>query len=176
MSENEIISILSKFSVEIILLAVLTSIFTGILKKYLPASLKTLTHLLPFLLGTVIYAGYSFLVLKTLEIVTIIKGGFQVGGSAILIYALVKQIGKNSSNAKNAVTDILTGFIDDASLQGTVNRILKEYTSNKYSASSITRIIAETSNVSEQESATLGSLVIKTLETLNTSKTTTKSE
>ena len=130
MSESEIISILSKFSVEIILLAVLTSIFTGILKKYLPVSLKTLTHLIPFAVGIVIYACYSYLVLKSLNVPEIIKYGVQIGGSAILIYALIKQISRKSSNSKNAVTDILKGFVDEASLQGTVNRILKEYTAS----------------------------------------------
>ncbi len=177
MSESEIISILSKFSVEIILLAGLTSIFTGILKKYLPAKLKNLTHLIPFLLGVLIYACYSYLVLKSLDATTILKNGVQIGGGAILIYALIKQISRKSSNAKNAVTDILKGFVDEASLQGTVNRIVKEYTSvkssNGYPLSVITKIIAETSNVSESESVTLGNLVTKTLDTLLKSKTNT---
>lgn len=177
MSENEIISILSKFSVEIILLAGLTSVFTGIIKKYLPASLKTLIHLIPFALGIIIYACYSFLVLKSLAVVEIIKNGLKIGGLAILIYALIKQITRKSSNAKNAVEDILKGFVDDASLSGAVTRILKEYditktaTANGASTSkAITKIIAETSKVSEADSVTLGNLVTKTLDTLLATK------
>ena len=175
MSESEILSILSKFSVEIILLAGLTSIFTGILKQYLPATLKNLTHLLPFVLGVIIYACYSFVVLNALNLSEIIKKGVQVGGLAILIYAFIKQISRKSSNAKNAVTDILKGFVDDASLQGTVNRIIKEYTANAnaYPVAVITKIIAETSNVSESESVTLGNLVTKTLDALNKTQSKT---
>ena len=175
MSESEIISVLSKFSVEIILLAGLTSVFTGILKKYLPAKLKNLTHLIPFLLGVLIYACYSFVVLKSLNFSVILKNGVQIGGGAILIYALIKQITRKSSNAKNAVTDILKGFVEESSLQGTVNRIIKEYnakkTENAYPLAVITKKIAETSTVSESESVTLGNLVTKTLDALTKSKT-----
>ena len=181
MSENEIISILSKFSVEIILLAGLTSVLTGVIKKYLPVSLKNLIHLIPFALGIIIYAGYSFLVLKSLVLVEIIKNGLKIGGVAILIYALIKQLSRKSSNAKNAVEDILKGFVDDASLSGAVTRILKEYdtakTTNANGASvskAITKIIAETSKVSEADSLTLGNLVTKTLDTLLAPKTVEK--
>ena len=170
MSENEIISILSKFSAEIILLAGLVSILTGIIKQYLPAKLKNLTHLIPFVLGIVVYACYSFLVLKTLNATTILKTGVQVGGLAILIYALIKQLSRKQSNAKNAVSDILKGFVDEASLNGVVTRIVKEYTlaknSNVNPTKTITKIIAESSQVNEVESATLGSLIVKTLETI----------
>ncbi|MBO5712931.1 MAG: hypothetical protein J6R88_01850 [Clostridia bacterium] len=179
MSESEIISILSKFSVEIILLAGLTSIFTGILKKYLPATLKNLTHLLPFLLGVAVYACYSYLVLKSLDLSAILKSGVQIGGVAILMYALIKQLFKKSSNAKNAIYDILKGFVDEASLQGTVNRIIKEFDSavknGTVATPTITKIVAETSSVTESESNTLGLLIVKTLNALtktNKAKTT----
>ena len=184
MTENEIISILSKFSVELILLAVLTVVFTSIIKKALPATMKNFIHLIPFILGILIYACYSFLVLKELSVTNIIKSGTQVGGIAILIYAFIKQLSRKNSNAKNAITDILTGFINETDLSGAVNRIIKEYNESKASTTknstttlkNVTKIIAETSSVNETDSATLGSLVVKTLDTIlkttETDKTT----
>ena len=179
MSESEIISLISKFNVETIILAILVSVFTSIIKKYIPTSLKNLIPLLPFALGVVTFAIYSFLVLKQVDLISFATNGIQTGGVATLIYALIKQISRKSSNSKNAVTDILTGFVDQITLPGTVNRILKEYSLNNGAnmQKTITKIIAENSNVSESESITLANLVVKTLDTLlkkQTTQTTTK--
>ena len=179
MSESEIISLISKFNVETIILAILVSVFTSIIKKYIPQSLKNLIPLIPFTLGIIIYATYSFLVLKQVDFVKFATNGIQTGGVATLIYALIKQISRRSSNSKNAVTDILTGFVDQTLLSGTVSRIVKEYSlsSGVNVQKTITKIIAENSNVSESESITLANLVVKTLDTLlkkQNTQTTTK--
>lgn len=176
MSESEIITILGKFNAEMLLLALFVSIVTGVLKKYIPSSLKNLIPLMPFILGIAVYFAYAFLVLKSFSVSEFLTKGVQLGGVATLIYALIKQISRKSSNSKNAVTDILTGFVDEATIAGTVSRILKEYSaslSNSQSIKTITKIIAENSTVGETESATLGNLVVKTLDTLNKKTTNT---
>lgn len=179
MSENEILSLLSKFNVETLLLAILVCVFTQTLKKHLPSTLKNLTPLTPFVLGVAVYAGYSFLVLKSLNASLFITKGVQTGGVAVLIYALLKQISRKSSNCKNAVTDILTGFVDESSISGTVNRVIKEYSLNQNGASAlktINKIVSENSNVTEAECVTLSNLIVKTLDALtkSTANNTTK--
>jgi hypothetical protein len=127
----------------------------------------------------VVYVCYNLLSLKSFDFSNSVTKGVQVGGVAILMYAFAKQITRKGDNAKNAVSDILKGVINEASLPGTVNRILKEYSASSSTPTtaikSIVKIIAETSKANESESATLGALVFKTLDTLlkNNSNTTT---
>lgn len=120
MTIAEIIETFTFYGVDVILLALLTTVLIQLLKLVIPKSAaKKLLTFLPFLIGTVLYAGYfalregSVRVLLT-ECAFVMEHGFSVGALSTVVYVVYEQFvrGDRHKTLSAAVCEnLLTGYV-----------------------------------------------------------------
>ena len=165
MTIQELTPFLQKLSAEVLVLALITYIITNIIKRYIPEKYKNKVCLVPFVLGILFSGIYSIIANEKFVFLTIINKGIQTGGIATFIYAFLKQILKKD-NLEKSLTDILRGIIDGSSLKSTVNKIIKNYSSQntvEEKSSNISKILIENTNFSEEESKSISEIIINAL-------------
>ena len=179
----QLINTFTFYGIDIVLLAVLTTITVAIIKKLLfkKASKKILTFL-PFIVGTLFYCGYSALVnLSFAPIVNAIsehlEKGFAVGATATILYVVYEQFVRGDSSTpltESVAKTILTGYIksddiDDVS-KSVSDAILNDVTGSALER--VRRIIAEHADeaTDEREIYLLAKTLCDTLEHLNSAK------
>ncbi len=118
-----IITFLQKYSLEILIIGLLTVTLTNFTKKLLPDSLKNFKGYLPFLFGVILYALYTLIFLGEINAYTIISKGVQCGGLATLLYAFFKHILASKGGIKSSVSELLKGIISSKSIKEVVTHI-----------------------------------------------------
>ena len=73
MSAQEILQILQNFNVETLILAGVTYLLTSVIKKIIPYKNKKVVHIIPFVIGIVLYFCYAFFLLNLKDYIFIIK-------------------------------------------------------------------------------------------------------
>ena len=179
----QLINTFTFYGIDIVLLAVLTTITVAIIKKLLfkKASKKLLTFL-PFIVGTLFYCGYSALInLSFAPIVNAIsehiEKGFAVGATATILYVVYEQFVRGDSSTpltESVAKTILTGYIksddiDDVS-KSVSDAILNDVTGSALER--VRRIITEHTDeaTDEREISLLAKTLCDTLEHLNSAK------
>lgn len=113
---NIIVTFLQKYSLELVIIGLITVIVTNIVKTLLPERLKNFKGYLPFLLGIIFYAIFSLLFLKNIDFYLILSKGIQAGGLATLFYAFFKHFISSKGDIKTTFSEILKGIISSKSI------------------------------------------------------------
>ena len=119
-----IVSFLQRYGAEVVALAVLVCLLTGLLKKIIPEKIKNFVGFIPFVLGVFIYAIYSFTLLSDSKFYEIFNKGIQTGAIATLIYTFLKQL--KAGDINNSVSDLLTGILSSKTISEVV-KVIKKY-------------------------------------------------
>lgn len=122
----EIIDAFTLYGADVVLLAVLTSLTTQLLKKtvFKKVEKKFLTFL-PFALGVLFYAAYAAIVnlsLKYLidEFATVLSDGLAVGAVATFLYVLYEQFirgGGAFTPSQSVTASLISPYVPEESLQ-----------------------------------------------------------
>ncbi len=163
-------------------LALLTALFTQLIKKLLFKRAKKLVTFLPFLLGTLFYAVYAsvrnldvFYILN--EYVSVLEHGVSVGATATLYYVLYEQFVREKSGlstTEEVISTLIEGYIPtdgvEAAAKAVAEAIGRDVTGN--GALRTQEILTEFSNgeINERDIQLLSKLIIETLAHLSTSR------
>lgn len=176
----QLINTFTFYGIDVVLLALLTTVTVAIIKKlfFKSASKKFLTFL-PFIIGTLFYCAYSALV--NMSLLPIINGvsehiekGFAVGAAATILYVVYEQfIRKDNSTplSESVVKTIMQGYIKSDELESAAKSAYEAIT-NDVTGSALERvknIISEHAGegTSEREILLLAKLLCDTLSHLN---------
>lgn len=179
----QLINTFTFYGIDIVLLAVLTTVTVAIIKKlfFKKVSKKLLTFL-PFIVGTLFYCGYSALV--NMSFAPVVNGifehlekGFAVGATATILYVVYEQFfrGDNSTPLSESVAKtILEGYIKSDELDSAA-KCVYEAVANDVTGSALGRvrsIIAEHADegTDEREILLLAKTLCDTLAHLNSAK------
>ena len=179
----QLINTFTFYGIDIVLLAVLTTITVATIKKlfFKKASKKLLTFL-PFIIGTLFYCVYS--ALFNLSFTPLINGitehlekGASVGATATVLYVIYEQFvrGDNSTPLSESVAKtILEGYVKSDDLDS-VAKSTYEAIANDVTGSALERvrkIISEHAEegISEGEILLLAKTLCDTLAHLNSAK------
>lgn len=179
----QLINTFTFYGIDIVLLAVLTTLTVAIIKKlfFKKASKKLLTFL-PFIVGTLFCCGYSALV--NMSFSPVVNGisehlekGFAVGATATIIYVVYEQFVRGDSStpiSESVAKTILEGYIEsdeiDAVSKSACEAILNDVTGSALER--VRRILAEhaNENTDEREILLLAKTLCDTLAHLNSAK------
>lgn len=179
----QLINTFTFYGIDIVLLAVLTTLTVAIIKKLLfkKASKKILTFL-PFIVGTLFYCGYSALV--NMSFAPVVNGipehlekGFAVGATATIIYVVYEQFVRGDSStplSESVAKTILMGYIKSDDIDD-VSKIVSDTILNDVTGSAmerVRRIISEHADegTDEREIYLLAKTLCDTLAHLNSAK------
>lgn len=176
MSFIQIINTFTFYGFDVILLAVLTAFAVQIIKVTLfkKCSKKLLT-LMPFFIGTLLYAAYSAIINLSVshfltEYTKILEHGVAVGSISTLLYVLYEQFVREKSNAsatEGIISTLIEGYVPTDSVESVAKKIAtaieKDVTGS--GATKAAQIIAENSGeeISERDIQLLSKLIIETL-------------
>lgn len=169
MSTEEILQVLQKFNVETLTLAFVTFLLTCAVKKLVPYTAKKVIPIIPFIVGTILYFTYAYLLLKCTNYLYILKKGLQIGGVATFYYAVIKQLSKNG-NLKSAVADILKGILKTKPVSTVASKIISSYSTNnsdEQNREKIAEIIAQNTSISQNECQTITGIILKEITNAN---------
>ena len=179
MTITKIIGAFTLYGVDVIFLAVLTTVLIQLLKLFIPKSAaKKLLTFLPFLIGTALYAGYFALLkgsAKTIisEYVSVVEHGFSVGALSTVVYVLYEQFvrGEKQKSLSAAVCEnLLTGYIaGDLSAVAAEVASIVESDVTESALQKVKNKIAENAaeGVDERDIILLSKAVIETLSHIN---------
>ena len=163
-------SFLQNYGIDVIVLGVLVCIFTGLVKKFIPKSLKSVNSLLPFLFGLIFYGLFSLLLSKSIITYEIVNKGVQTGAIATLIYAFAKQIRFSGGSFYNSVSELLTGILSSKTISEVV-KVIKEHCHSTATEEEKLKRISEVLNENEEIPEDIKDVVIKLiLQTLSQNK------
>ncbi len=166
MSAQEILQILQNFNVETLILAGVTYLLTSVIKKIIPYKNKKVVHIIPFVIGIVLYFCYAFFLLNLKDYIFIIKKGVTVGGLATFLYAIIKQLSK-SGTLKTTVADILKGILKSSSVNTVASQIISNYSSknsNQQNYDAVSSIIAKNTSISQNECSVITDIILKEMD------------
>ncbi|MBO7214064.1 MAG: hypothetical protein J6V66_01055 [Clostridia bacterium] len=159
-----IVSFLQRYGAEVVALAVLVCLLTGLLKKIIPEKIKNFVGFIPFVLGVFIYAIYSFTLLSDSKFYEIFNKGIQTGAIATLIYTFLKQL--KAGDINNSVSDLLTGILSSKTISEVVKVIKKYCTSNlseEERIEKIEEILMQNPDIPDDLKETVVKLILQTL-------------
>ncbi len=145
-----ILSFLQKYSLDVLIISVIITLITNLIKKILPESLSNFKGYVPFVLGIIFYATFSFFSPRELSVCDVFSRGVQSGGLATLIYAFYKHISKCKGDVKGAISDLLKGILSSKSVNdvaNTVSALFKTQLSNDDMQSKIEKILKENTQI-----------------------------
>lgn len=179
----QLINTFTFYGIDVVLLAVLTTITVAIIKKlfFKKASKKLLTFL-PFIIGTLFYCGYSALV--NMSFSPVINGfsehlekGFAVGATATIFYVVYEQFVRGDSStplSESVAKTILEGYVKSDDLDSVAKSVSEAVLNDVTGSASerIRRIISEHADEStdEREILLLAKTLYDTLLHLNSAK------
>lgn len=159
-----VVSFLQKYGVEVIVLGVTVCLFTGLIKKIVPESLKNFVGLIPFALGVLLYGGYSLLFISDCKFYEIFNKGIQTGAIATLVYAFSKQV--KSGDVKKSISDLLTGILSSKTISEVV-KVIKEHCSKNLSEEErikkIEEVLMQNPDIPSDLKETVVKLILQTL-------------
>ena len=179
----QLINTFTFYGIDIVLLALLTTVTVAIIKKlfFKKASKKLLTFL-PFIVGTLFYCGYSALV--NMSFLPVVNGicehlekGFAVGATATIFYVVYEQFLRGDSSTplfESVAKTILEGYIKSDEID-TAAKKAYEAVLNDVTGSALERVrnvIKEHADeaTSEREIVLLAKTLCDTLAQLNSAK------
>ncbi len=179
----QLINTFTFYGIDIVLLAVLTTLTVAIIKKlfFKKASKKLLTFL-PFIIGTLFYCAYSAIINSGFSCVVNslsehLEKGFGVGAAATILYVVYEQFLRGDTSAplpESVAKTILTGYVKSGELDEAAKSAY-EAVANDVTGSALERvrgIISEHADEStdEREILLLAKTLYDTLTHINSAK------
>lgn len=182
MTVFEIIEAFTFYGADVIALAAATSIFVQILKLTLLKNCqKKIITFLPFLIGTLLYAGYCALVHLSFcyvleNYVSVAEHGFSVGALSTLIYVWYEQFVRNKDKG-GAAAQVISTLIEEyvpkeelASIAEQIARTIEKDVTGDGAKKTADILAAHTpEEVTESDIKVLSRLIIETLAHISTS-------
>lgn len=118
----EVIDLIAFYGVDVVVLAIITSALTQILKTALLKNAPNKVYtFLPFVIGVIVYTLYTMISRVSfsypfLNFAAVFEQGIKTGAAATVVYVVYEQFvrGKTSySLSENAVAAIVAGFVTD---------------------------------------------------------------
>lgn len=113
MNGKEILFILQKFSLEIIILAILICVITYFVNKYAPESIKKYSLYYPYALGIIFYLLYALIFSLNIETNEIVTMGITTGGISSILSSFIK----SQKDKQNMADSLLSGIISEKDLK-----------------------------------------------------------
>lgn len=147
---NNVFIVLQKYSLEVLILALLVLLADKLLEKVLKAKLKKFSFYLPYLLGILFYAAYSIIFLKSRE--NIVNMGITTGAIAMIYDAI-------AFSDKGELTSLLSVVVEEQNL----DLAEKEIKECKFDKTETERILKKYSALplGEKELGNLISLILQ---------------
>ena len=161
-----IITFLQKYSLEILIIGIITVIVTNLVKKILPESLKNFKGYLPFLFGIIFYAVYSLIFIKDVSVYLIVSKGVQSGGLATLLYAFLKHLFNSKGGLKNSLSELLKGIISSKSIAevtALVSNLFNDKVDEEQMLQKIEEILRENTDADEEVLTAVAKLIKNTV-------------
>ncbi len=134
MEGKEILIILQKFSLEILILAGLTSLIVYLINKFGSYTVKKFSVYYPYLCGIIFYGLYSLIFSLECEVSTIINMGITTGGvSCIFSSFFISQ-----KNKQDMADNLLSGIISEKDL-----KIVKQKIQTAEDTTAVAEIISD---------------------------------
>ena len=182
MTVFEIIDAFTFYGIDVFALAAATCAIVQLLKltAFKKCQKKGLT-LLPFFIGTLLYAAYSALVNLSFKFVfenyvAVLEHGFSVGALATLLYVWYEQFLRKKSSAgaaESVIATLIDGYVPSEDIQTVAGKIAAAIEKDvlgdgaKKTADILSQYPAD--GVSESDVKTLARLIIETLAHINAS-------
>ncbi len=157
---------LNEYTLDVLVLGVIISLLTGLIKKIIPDKIKSLVSIIPFLLGILLYGLYSYFLLNLFEVYSVITKGFQCGGVATLCYAFFKQILSSSGSVKQAVQNVLKGVLSTSVIKEISTAISKKFSvteSDEETEMNVRKILSESADIPKEISWAMAKIIAVTL-------------
>lgn len=154
------------YSIDVLVIAGVVSVITGLIKKVIPEKIKSLIGLIPFILGIILYGLYSYFILNLLDVFCVISKGFQCGGVATLYYTFFKQILSSSGSVKKAVQDVLKGVLSTSAIKDVANLITKNFShtdSDEETENTVRQILTDNADIPTEVSSAIAKIITVTL-------------
>ncbi len=161
-----LVSFLQNYGIDVVILGVLVCVLTSFVKKFVPKSLKNFIGLIPFLLGVLLYALYSLLLLKNSLCFEIVNKGIQTGAIATLIYAFSKQLKLSGGDIIKSISDLLTGILSSKTISEVVKVIKENFShdiTDEEKVEKITEILKQNQDVPDDVKEVVVKLILQTL-------------
>ena len=181
MTVIQIIDTFTFYGLDIFALAAVTCALVQILKLTLfKKCKKKLVTLAPFIIGSILYAGYAALVNLSFvfvakNYVSVLEHGFSVGALSTLMYVWYEQFlrdGKATNATEGVIATLIEGYVPNEAVVKTAaeiaNAIERDVTGDgaKKTADILAAIRAD--DVTDGDVKTLARLIIETLAHMNT--------
>ena len=166
MDLETLISFLNQYTLDIIILGLLVSVFTGIIKKIIPEKIKSLISIVPFILGILFYGLYSYFLLHLFDVYNVAVKGFQCGGVATLLYAFFKQILSSSGSVKKAVQDVMKGVLSTTAIKDLSTKISKAFSateSDEETEKNVRQILIDSAQIPNEIAWAMAKIITVTL-------------
>ena len=130
MQEFNVVSLITKFSADVVIGAVVACVCTFLLKSFFNRSTK-FYMLLSFVFAMAITALINFFALKE-EIVESLYGGITAGALAMILTVFIKKFAfSDDDDLKSDLEKLLSGIILSGNLEEVVDDIIKKITDSK---------------------------------------------
>lgn len=172
----QVIDTFTFYGLDVIALAAATCIFVQLAKiTFFKKRRKQALTFLPFIVGSLLYAGYAALLHLSIEFVAdnyveVIEHGFSVGALSTVIYVWYEQFmrGKKSVSAtEGVIATLIDGYVPDEQTESIAARIAQaiERDVTGDGAKKIADILSENhpEEVTEKDIKMLSRLIIETL-------------
>ena len=183
MTVIQLINAFTFYGIDVVLLAILTTVIVAIIKKlFFKKTSKKILTILPFLLGTLFYCAYSALANWSFSYIVSnisahLEKGFAVGATATIIYVIYEQFVRGDSTtplSESVAKTILEGYIVGEYLD-CVAKSVSEAILNDVTGSALERvrtIISEHADekATEREILLLSKTLCDTISHLNSAK------
>ena len=162
-----ILSFLQKYSLDVLILSIIITLVTNLIKVVLPEKLSNFKGYIPFILGIIFYTVFSFFSVRELSVFDVISRGVHSGGIATLIYAFCKHISKRKGDVKGAISDLLKGVLSSKAISdvaGTLSTLFKTQLSIDEMQLKIEEILRENTQIDEDVVTAITKLIIGVLQ------------
>lgn len=182
MTVFEIIDAFTFYGLDVILLAAATSVLVQVLKLTLLKNCqKKIITFLPFVIGSLIYAGYAALVNLSFRYVltnyvSVLEHGFSVGALSTLVYVLYEQFVRNKdkiSATAGVISTLIENYVPSGELKETAEKIAraieKDVTGDGARKTADILLTHRLEDVTDGDVTVLARLIIETLAHISTS-------
>ncbi|MCM1438107.1 MAG: hypothetical protein NC131_02690 [Roseburia sp.] len=172
----EIIDAFTFYGLDVILLAAATSVLVQILKLTLLKNCqKKIITFLPFLIGSLLYAGYAALIRLSFKYladnyVEVLEHGFSVGALSTLIYVWYEQFVRNKKKggvAESVISTLIENYVPTEELEAVAAEIAsaieKDVTGDGAKKTAEILLSHKPEEVTEGDIKMLSRLIIETL-------------
>ncbi len=177
----EIIDAFAFYGLDVILLAAATSIAVQVLKLTLLKNCqKKVVTFLPFIIGSLLYAGYAALIRLDFSYVltnyvSVLEHGFSVGALSTLIYVWYEQFVRNKKKSgvtESVISTLIESYVPDAEIEEIAAEIAraieKDVTGDGAKKTAEILLLHKPEEITENDIKVLSRLIIETLAHIST--------